>query len=359
MPHPLDEYPIHQAPVSLRHPAQSDRGFYDRSYFNAHDRTGSVFLITGLGVYPNLGVVDAYASVGRGDRVVSVHASDVLHDNRLDQRVGPYRIDVIEPLETVRIVCDGDAWGVGFDLTWRGSFPPLEEPRHVHRIGDKLILDACRFAQVGTWEGVLRVEGDAFQVDPARWVGTRDRSWGLRPVGEPEPQGRWATEGFWWLYVPLRFDDHAVVIIVQEEPSGHRVLNEAARVWGDGRVEQLGWPEIEFRYRPGTRHPDGATIHCRRSVTIDIDTLGNVPLGPGTGYSGNEWRHGMWMGPGWLEGTVHDWSSPELAGLTPFLLKDHVARAVCDGAEGWGLFEHASIGRHDPSGFADFAAVAG
>ena len=32
--------------------------------------------------------------------------------------------------------------------------------------------------------------------------------------------------------------------------------------------------------------------------------------------------------------------------------------ATCDGAEGWGLFEHATIGRHDPSGFTDLGSVA-
>ncbi|MGB2921149.1 MAG: hypothetical protein WBC15_13740, partial [Mycobacterium sp.] len=42
---------------------------------------------------------------------------------------------------------------------------------------------------------------------------------------------------------------------------------------------------------------------------------------------------------------------------------DHVGRAVCrdaDGAEreGWGLFEHGALGRHDPSGFADWLTVA-
>jgi hypothetical protein len=35
-----------------------------------------------------------------------------------------------------------------------------------------------------------------------------------------------------------------------------------------------------------------------------------------------------------------------------------VAHAWCDGAEGWGLFEHASLGRHDPSGFADWGSLA-
>ena len=47
----------------MRHMASSDRNAYDRYYFNATDRTGEVFLITGFGVYPNLGVVDAFATL--------------------------------------------------------------------------------------------------------------------------------------------------------------------------------------------------------------------------------------------------------------------------------------------------------
>jgi len=75
-------------------------------------------------------------------------------------------------------------------------------------------------------------------------------------VGEPEPAGRPPAEptaGFWWLYAPLRFERFAVVIIAQEDPDGYRALNDAVRVWPDGRVEQLGWPRVEIDYRPGTR----------------------------------------------------------------------------------------------------------
>jgi hypothetical protein len=358
MPHPLDEYPIHQAPASLRHAATSDRNFYDRSYFNAHDRTGDIFVITGLGVYPHLGVIDAYASVGRGSEVVSVHASDALHDDRLDQRVGPYRIEVLEPLQKLRLVCDADEYGVGFDLIWEGSFPVVEEPRHIHRVGEAQILDAYRFAQLGTWQGSLRVQGTSIDVSSDRWLGTRDRSWGIRPVGEPLPATRWGTEGFWWLYVPLRFDDFAVIIILQEDPDGTRTLNTAKRVWPDGKVEELGWPTVSFTYKSGTRHPLHARITTTAGPVIEVDTLCSIPLGPGTGYSGSEWTHGQWKGPGWVEGVVHDWSTPALAGAMPFHLVDHAARATCDGAEGWGLFEHGSIGRHDPTGFADFTSVA-
>ena len=37
---------------------------------------------------------------------------------------------------------------------------------------------------------------------------------------------------------------------------------------------------------------------------------------------------------------------------------DHVARATCGDAVGWGLFEHGTIGRHEPSGFTDLGSVA-
>ena len=157
---PLDEYPLHQVPLSLAHVASTDRNAYDRSYFNAHDRTGELFLITGFGVYPNLGVTDAFALVRRGDQQSAVHFSDALGDDRLDLSVGAYRIEVLEPLRRLRLVCDDGSLGLSFDLTWEGSFAPLDEQHHILRTGRRAILDACRFAQVGTWEGTLSIDGD-------------------------------------------------------------------------------------------------------------------------------------------------------------------------------------------------------
>jgi hypothetical protein len=371
VPVPLDEYPVHQVPLSMRHAASSDRNFYDRCYLNAHDRTGDVFVVTGLGVYPNLGVIDAYATVRRGDRQVTVRMSDALGDDRMVQTVGPYRIEVIEPLNRLRVVCDADDHGVGFDLTWQGSFPAVEEPPHVVRQNGRIILDAMRFAQVGTWSGELRVDGEELTVTPDRWVGTRDRSWGIRPVGEAEPAGRGAAEpaegyGFWWLYVPLRFEDHALIVIVQEEGDGTRVLNEARRVWpaGSGRPpEQLGWPEVDVRYRSGTRHPEGAVIHLvdrdRKPIVVDVEALAHVALNCGPGYGGDpDWSHGQWRGRGWIERHECDLHDAAVLARLPFGVIDYVGRATCDGAEGWGLFEHGTFGCHLPSGFTGWESVA-
>ena len=79
-------------------------------------------------------------------------------------------------------------------------------------------------------------------------------------------------------------------------------------------------------------------------------------LGPG--YGDADWAHGQWKGPGWAESVVVRLDDPELAPRIPFGNIDHVGHAFCDGAEGWGLFEHASIGAHAPTGFTDLMSVA-
>ena len=55
---------------------------------------------------------------------------------------------------------------------------------------------------------------------------------------------------------------------------------------------------------------------------------------------------------------MYDHTDPAVAGRGAFSITDHLARATFDGETGWGIFEHGSIGRHDPSGFADLGAVA-
>jgi hypothetical protein len=119
----------------MEHVTSSDRNFYDRSYFNAHGRSGDLFLVSGFGVYPNLAVKDAYATVRKGDRQWTVRWSDVLDHDRLHQQVGGYRVEVLEPLRRLRLVCDGDEHGLGFDLTWDGSFDAVEEEPHLMRRG--------------------------------------------------------------------------------------------------------------------------------------------------------------------------------------------------------------------------------
>jgi hypothetical protein len=363
---PLDEHPIHQVPRSMRYVGTTDRNVYDRCVYQAVDHEAETFLLTGLGVYPNLGVIDAYASVRRGDTQWTMQTSGSRPDDLMKQEVGPYRIEVLDPFTQVRLVCDADDHGIGFDLLFESTFAPIEEPHHLRWQGDRLLFDACRFAQVGTWTGSLRVDGEAIDVTPDRWTATRDRSWGIRPVGE-QPRGRpFEYEHKYWCWVPLRFDEFAIHMFIEEDPNGDRTTNFAVQVWPKetGRPsEQLGWPYIDIDYRAGTRHVEHATFDLRtprrQPLTIEIEPLLGIPLDLGCGYGADpeEWRHGVWKGDTWIEGAVFDYGDPALSGRTAWLGTEHIARATCDGRVGYGILEHG-VGQHAPSGFTDLTPVA-
>ncbi|MGQ0825880.1 MAG: hypothetical protein ACT4OX_12790 [Actinomycetota bacterium] len=305
--------------------------------------------------------------VRRGDRQWAIRTSGLRPADKQRQEVGPYRIEVIEPFHKLRLVCDADEYGVGFDLVYESEYGPLAEPQHVRRHGDRILLDASRFAGVGSWSGELRVDGATIAVTPERFGATRDRSWGIRPVGEPEPAGR-PNEfaGMWWLWIPLRFDDFALHVILEEDSDGVRNTNFAVRVWPEnaGRPpEQLGWPLPEITYMPGTRWPTSARIDLTardgKVATLEIHPLVGIPLNIGCGYGADpDWTHGLWKGEQWTSGSVYDHNDPAVVGRGAFSIADHIARASFDGHEGWGIFEHACIGPHRPSGFTDFMSVA-
>jgi hypothetical protein len=367
---PLDEHPIHQVPLSMAYVATSDRNVYDRCIYQAIAHDGSTEMLTGLGVYPNAGVIDAFASVRRGDFQWSVQTSGIRPADKLKQEVGPYKLQVVEPFKHLHLSCAGDEQGVGFDLDFRSEYEPMREPQHIKYGGPtgKVTLEGCRYAQVGTWEGEIRVDGETIAVDTTSWSATRDRSWGIRPVGEPDPVGRpnAGEPGIWWVWIPIRFEDFAVHFMLEEDPDGFRTLNYAVRVWPShtGRkMEQLGWPDIDVRYRSGTRIPEGATLHLktvdRKPLELDIACMTGIPLHLGCGYgSGDGWNHGMWMGEEWVTGRTYDYTDPEVQAKVPWGGTDHAARATLDGQTGYGIFEHGTVGRHAPTGMADLLSVA-
>lgn len=363
MPVPLDEYPIHQGPQSMKYFVTSDRNVYDRCIMHALSRDGETQVAVGLGVYPHVGVVDGYVAVRRGRQLSSLRVSDALGDDRMDQVVGPMRIEVVEGLQKVRFTCADDGHRVRADLVWDGSFPAIDEPRHIRRQGDDVILDAFRFVQTASVTGSLVVDGVELVGDGVDWVGARDRSWGIRPVGAGAPAAKPHEPAMWWCWIPLRFDDFALMLVLEEAPDGYRTINEAVRVWPDGRIEQLGWAEPHVTYAPGTRIPTGATIGLKerggRELTLDIEPLGPMPLSVGLGYGPDDdgWNHGRWMGPGWSQRVDHDLDDDTVRQRVAWSMIDHAAKATLDGQVGYGIFEHLCLGRHDPSGFADLAAV--
>ncbi|MET3862642.1 hypothetical protein ABIE38_003588 [Dietzia sp. 2505] len=362
---PLDEYPIHQTHAPVTWPATSDRNFYDRSYFNVLDREGRFMALTGIGYYPRLGVKDAYFVVRRGDTQTAVHLSDAIDDDRLHPNVGGYALEVIEPLQELRLTLEPTE-GIAADLTWRGLFPAAMEEPHSMLTDRRVTLQASRFAQLGSWEGWIEVDDERMDVTHSSSVAARDRSWGIRPVGEADPPGRpdTAFRGMWWLYLPLAFDDYQLFLILQEDPDGHRSLYDCTRRWRDGRVEQLDGVRVDVDYRAGTRIPTGVHVEFMNRAgdrfRLDVESRLYSPIAFGSGYGGDSsWAHGSWKGEGFTERVSFDLTDPDVMAGAAFSLIDHVGHAVCteaDGTtrEGAGLFEHGVIGPHHPSGFTDW-----
>jgi hypothetical protein len=353
---PLDDYPVHQIAEPIRRVGTSDRNFYDRYYFNAFPQSGDLFLITGLGVYPNLGVADAFVCVLHENKHRVVRASRELGVDRMNTTVGPFRIEVIEGLKKLRVILEPNEWGVAYDLTWEGFEPAHEEPRHFVRAPqDRVTFDTCRLAQMGAWTGTIELPDKTVTASPDTWLGSRDRSWGVRPVGEPEPPGIGVAtpmSTFYWNYAPIRFDGFSLFYIAQEDREGNRVLEEALRVWDDGRHEHLGRPEHDLAFRSGTRMVDGGVI-TMGDLKVEVSPMLQCHLGIGTGYGFDvDWRHGAYQGPLVVQGLTLDLDDPADAARMMGIV-DSAARFELDGQVGYGLWEYFVIGPHDKYGFKD------
>ncbi|MCO5319298.1 MAG: hypothetical protein M9942_12770 [Microthrixaceae bacterium] len=350
----FDDYPVHQAAETIRHVVSSDRNFYDRYYFNCHSNDGEAFLVFGLGQYPNLEVADAFALLVTGTTHRVVRSSRRLGD-RMDTSVGPLSVEVISPLRELRIRCEprDDAesgFGLALDLHWTGSVPAYEEPRQFQRMHGRPVFDTMRLAQTGRWQGWIELDGRRFEVTPDRWWGTRDRSWGVRPVGEPEPPGirtEGQMQGF-WNYAPMQFEDHSILYMVNEHDDGERVLEEAVRIHADPALapEPLGRPEHHAVLTPGTRRIESSRLSFPDApggaFEVEMEPLADAWLLLGTGYGLEEdWRFGMYQGEDVSQVVEIDYEqdAERLFGLVDQVGRFTQRGGPADGSVGHGLHE--------------------
>lgn len=354
-----DDYPIHQTPDPIAF-SGTDRNFYDRYFFNGYTIDGEVFFAAALGVYPHLNIMDAGFAVRIQDRQYNLHASRHLHMERMDTQVGPIRIEVVEPLKTLRIVVEDNEYGISADLTITGRHDPIEEPRTTRRNGPRIVQDITRMTQLGRWSGWIKVGGQTITIVPETTPGTRDRSWGVRHVGLRDPQVPVVTQEFqvWWVWLPAHLEDRVIHFFVNEDGDG-KVWNLGfVMVRDGGEVEHLHGARLEMEFAPGTRYPSKAVISAHDEAggiyRVEVTPHARFFLS-GIGYMNPDWSHGLNKGPlaiGYDEiesnsetrhGSryEHPQAFAELTMTTP------------DGTviAGQGCFESIVIGRHAPSGF--------
>ncbi len=353
-----DEYPIHQTPDPIAF-SGTDRNFYDRFFFCGYRPDGSGYFGAAFGVYPHLNIVDAHFSVLRGGKQHCLHASRISGFERMDMHCGPIRIEVVEPLKTLRLFIDSYE-GVEAELTFEGRSQPVQEPRFTRRNGTRMLMDLTRFTVNCHVSGWIEVDGRRATYDNA--FGTRDRSWGVRPIGaaDMQPVVPAVPPQFYWLWAPTNFADRSLYAHVNEDEHG-QPWNRRATFVDDGA------PQDSSRHLQNARFTVDRAEGTRRAATIRLDmadTTGSEAcvrwqpvdlfLMKGLGYGHPEWSHGAFKGE--LAMAREDFMPDDLDPLLlPHLHIQHVAKARLDNgagrSEGIGIVEQLVIGPHQPSGF--------
>ncbi|MEM1245747.1 MAG: hypothetical protein AAGK22_05220 [Acidobacteriota bacterium] len=358
----LDDFPIHQTPEPIAHPATSDRNVYDRTWFNGYTPDGSAYFGIGMAVYPHRGILDcAFSVVERGGRQHCFYGSRRAPNERTEMQVGPFRLEILEPMRRARVTLDDNESGVACELEFSARTAPIQEGRQVLWQGSRRAMDATRFAQFGRWQGSIRHPDGDVTVDS--FVGTKDRSWGVRGIGEPETGGApKQPRGICFVWAPLVWEDHVSHAIFFDGPQGEWLHREGLTAPLYDSTDSLPGEESgivhmasaahRIRYYRGTRLASAAEVDLldlqggRR--TIHLEPLLTFQM-KGLGYLHPEWGQGFWKGE--LATGGESFRSRDLDPLRPeHVHVQQVVRATDGERTGTGVLEQIVLGPHTPSG---------
>jgi hypothetical protein len=365
----FDDYCIHQTVEPIAQPSQSDRNFYDRYWFNGFDADASYLFEIGFGLYPNRRVMDGHFSVSLGGKQYAFHGARRAPKERGETEVGPLSIEIVKPMRQVRVKLAPNEHQIECDLIFTAISVPHEEPKNLMYDDGHVMMHNSRFTQMGHWHGYFSIDGQRHEVNQA--YGTRDKSWGVRPVGEPQggaPGLLSGEPGVYWVWCPLNFGDCATQFGTFEDRDGKptQVSAELAPLYS--KVEDI--PPLEdpglvtmqsvehtINWRKGTRQGESAQFRFvdkpGNEYDIQVQTVGPVFYMLGVGYNHSEWGHAFWKGE--LETGREQWDHSEINPLDYQFLHSHqIVSATMGDKKGMGTLESIVIGRHEPSGFKDF-----
>lgn len=369
----FDDYCIHQTNQPVAEPSQSDRNFYDRYWFNGIQPDGDWIFEVGFGLYPNRRVMDGHFSVAIGDKQYAFHASRRAPKERGETVVGPLSVEVVKPMRQIKVILGPNKHDIECELLFTACSIPHEEPQNVMHDDGHLIMHNSRFTQMGYWEGFFSIDGRRYEVKRA--VGTRDKSWGVRPVGESAGGAPGLTNsesGVYWIWNPINFGDICTQFGTFEDRDGNatQVSADLLPLYDNPddipQLEESGLIKMtEARHKidwaKGTRRAEAMETQCRdrdgNSWDISMQPIQCFYM-LGVGYNHVEWGHAYWKGE--LETGREDWDFADINELDyPFLHTHQVVKAVMTSSQGEikkgiGTLESIVIGRHGPSGFEDF-----
>jgi hypothetical protein len=313
----MDEYPFHQFTETFAATAGLDPSWNDGHYICAADVAGRVALTSNVRLYANNDVLDGFVCLRHADRQHNVRASRRLRPEMEQLGVGPLRLEIVDPLRTVRLILEDNAVGIRVDITCHTANVPYMGPIEVRRVDGRLLSERATYEITGECEGWVEVDGErvALSRDSASFF--RNHSWGFqpgrggpRPYGAPTPARRLPGLRQWVLF---HLPDHGGFFF--EDPSGRAASGRGAILTGERVVPVVDIAhDLEF-------HEGGRRVRRGSFRLTDVDgvvrdyefeDLGWVYC-QGGGYFGgfdDGLGQGVYRGELHVEGEVWDVSHP-------------------------------------------------
>ena len=325
-----DELFCHQTVSTFDRPETSAREWTERAWIAGYDTSGKFHFAGGFGYYPNRNIMDAFACFTvEGKTQYNVRASRELRPQIDQLKVGPFSYEVVEDLRKVRFALGENEHGLSFDVEIDGTMPPHEEEPQFQISRGRVKENIMRYVQVGRMSGWIKAEGKTYQIDKDKWLGVRDRSWGIRIAGadfvETGTQPHEILAGGLYNWGCMQFDKWGAIYHLRE-------------TWDD----KLGSTQI-WHFSGGVLYPYGSQKEEVRLVSMehDFEVRAELPqmksgrvilnaidgskievsirpltvshMGAG-GYAClfEGFIHGLWMGPYWIDGHKLDLTDPNV-----------------------------------------------
>jgi hypothetical protein len=294
----------------------------------------------------------------------SLHASDVLGADPASCVAGPLSVEVIEPMRVLRCTARPGGEGIGCDLTFRAETGAIDEGRLEVAKEGLVYIDQTRFMQYGTWHGWIEVDGRRHEVDAATTHGLRDKSWGVRLLGEHQVTHRRGGQIFWMNVVMHLGDRYAVIRTLDHaDGSSHERTGYFAPLYASPGLVPIGERDLrpvrtwsfDLGFANATRRissgryavelADGSQFECEGRA------LGSFWYA-GLGYSHDRWNHGLDHG-GVLVVEREDWRVDE---IDPMRLDRQFLASVLEFSAGgrvigFGHTEQLLMGEYRPFGW--------
>lgn len=349
---PPDEFFTHQVSYPHAMVGSSDPSWRERYWISIQDVANKdVVLTLGMGQYPNQDVQEAFVALSNNGTQRNLRLARALAPDSHIMGVGPFHVEVIKPLEQLRLVLEPNPSGIEFDIVWSGRFEPILEGRHFQVSRSRVTYDAVRYVQMGRAAGTLRAPGYSATLDPETWWTERDHSWGTRPL--PRAQGAPPGERPEWkmlMFSPLQLPDFGLHIYYYEAEPGRPVHMSAAICRPPGAPDEddlvVGVQhDLEFvAGAPAATLSGGSivlTMDSGRTMEFDIIAHPGRAHLRGGGYEGwNGWFQGHWKGEDSLEHDVWDLTDRQNFYRYAKAGSDHLVEVHHNGQVGYGIMEY-------------------